>query len=109
MTHLLEELRCHAQTGAAEVLRRPVGEQLAVLEAATTALNLKSLFDVVNLFVDFGMVVWTVKQTRGHFSRLIHSIAHCEPSRGLWKIQQHPHHDDGEKRLELRHDVSQSF
>ena len=98
--NLLEELRRDTEESSAQVLTGPVGEELAHLESATTALDLERLLDVLHFDVDlFGVDIGT-GQAGKDIARFLRPASHEQPTRRIRKIQQGPHDQQSKERLE---------
>lgn len=97
---LLTELRECSKEGPAEVLRRAVREQLAVLEATSAILNVQRFSDVAHLFQDIGMIQIMAEKTGDDVVCLLIAVVHHKPTRRIRQKQQSNHDYYGEERLE---------
>lgn len=77
---LLEELCCDSEQCAAEVLRRPVGQQLAHLEFAKRALGGEGLVDVGELQADSFRVDVLICKAGEKFLCFFLAAAHDQPA-----------------------------
>lgn len=78
---LLTKLTQTAEEGTPEVLRRTICEQFAVLESASSALDIEGLLDTIQLGEYIRVVQFFAQQPGNHIVALFGATFHQEPAR----------------------------